>query len=293
VPSFRENTCDKDLFSVSFVIPVYNRKFLLLRSIESLISFSQCFAIEIVIVNDASTDGLCEAYLKENLTPELLPFVRYITLPINMGVTFAKNLGAFNANYYWLVFLDSDDTLLGSFCAQFLHLLKKGLDVDGFFFRCISLKSENLIGSIIPSHFLCFDELIGYSTHGECLPVISRQTFVLYPYDHSLRGCEGWAYLTMLASGKKLWLSDLVARKYDDVSNERLSNLSNRARRAHLISFYYLRSFFLSWKTLNYPSFVLVLKSIFNLFLYFSFCLYDLSFRLIYVFARSLSSLRS
>lgn len=86
----------------SVIIPVYNRKEMLKKALQSV--FAQTFRdYEIIIVDDGSDDGTEEiiesplrsiVYLKQN----------------NSGVSAARNLGIKNSSSPYIALLDSDDT---------------------------------------------------------------------------------------------------------------------------------------------------------------------------------------
>ncbi len=89
-------------FSISVIIPVYNRSTLIERALESI--YKQTFSVmEIIVVNDGSTDGL------EALINEAHPQVTLLNQP-NQGVSAARNAGIRAANGNWIALLDSDDS---------------------------------------------------------------------------------------------------------------------------------------------------------------------------------------
>ncbi len=88
---------------VSVVIPTYNRKDLILRSVRS-VEEQDYKNIEIIVVDDGSTDGTYKLF--ENYPDER---VRYIRYEENKGACYARNLGADNAKGEYIAFQDSDD----------------------------------------------------------------------------------------------------------------------------------------------------------------------------------------
>lgn len=87
--------------SVSVVIPVYNRKPVICRAVES--ALRQTFKPdEIILVDDGSTDGTTE------IITQLYPSVRCISIK-HSGVSAARNCGIHAAAGEWIAFLDSDD----------------------------------------------------------------------------------------------------------------------------------------------------------------------------------------
>ena len=88
-------------FSISVVIPTFNRLNYLERAIKSVLN--QTIDVnEIIIVDDGSNDGTSE-FINSNY-----PDLKYIFQP-NRGVSAARNVGIAAAQSNWIAFLDSDD----------------------------------------------------------------------------------------------------------------------------------------------------------------------------------------
>ena len=91
---------------VSIIVPVYNTAEYVEECIQSILS--QTYKnIELILVNDGSTDGsgeVCKKY-------EHLPNVQYIEQE-NCGVTAARKRGVEKAHGEWIMFVDSDDLLI-------------------------------------------------------------------------------------------------------------------------------------------------------------------------------------
>jgi len=87
---------------VSVIIPVFNRKKLLVRAIESVLK--QSFKdFELFVVDDGSDDGTQDLpILKESK-------ITFIRLKENRGVSKARNIGVKKSSGEWIAFLDSDD----------------------------------------------------------------------------------------------------------------------------------------------------------------------------------------
>lgn len=106
---------------VSIIVPVYNTAEYVEECIQSILSQSYK-NIELILVNDGSTDGsgeICKKY-------ENQPNVQYIEKE-NAGVVEARKHGVEEARGEWIMFVDSDDYLLND-CV--LELLSVSEDVD-------------------------------------------------------------------------------------------------------------------------------------------------------------------
>lgn len=91
---------------ISVIIPVYNVKKYLKDCLESVIHQS-CSNIEIICVNDGSTDGSAEI-LREYQNRDAR--IQVVTQE-NRGLSEARNAGIKHANGEYICFLDSDDML--------------------------------------------------------------------------------------------------------------------------------------------------------------------------------------
>lgn len=92
------------MLEFSVVIPVYNRKKIVRRAIESVINQTHP-AREIFVVDDGSTDGTAEEL--ELDYPETT-----VLKQANSGVSTARNRGITASRADWISFLDSDDEWL-------------------------------------------------------------------------------------------------------------------------------------------------------------------------------------
>ncbi len=97
---------------ISIVIPTYNHGKHLLRTINSVItqeSLKQSYDIEIIIVDDASTDNT-EEIIKEIIKNNKDIVIKYIKHKNNLGVDAPVNTGILKAIGDYICVLDADDT---------------------------------------------------------------------------------------------------------------------------------------------------------------------------------------
>lgn len=95
-------------FSVSVVIPTYNRARFLPFAVERALS-QTLPPLEVIVVDDVSTDDT-PALMRSRYGAE--PKVRYLRLEENQGPHFARQYGAQHGSGEFLAFLDSDDVWL-------------------------------------------------------------------------------------------------------------------------------------------------------------------------------------
>jgi len=87
---------------LSIIIGNYNTKAILQKTIRSIIKYNKQILFEIIVVDDASTDGSVE-YLKQHF-----PDVRIFVNKTNLGYSKSYNIGTKNARGPYILHLNSD-----------------------------------------------------------------------------------------------------------------------------------------------------------------------------------------
>lgn len=105
----------KYLPEVAVIIPTYNRRHSLSRAVDSVLAQSYQGELEIVVVDDGSTDGTAEFLL--STYPQIT-----LVQQENKGVSSARNYGLNKVNSEWIALLDSDDEWLP---AKLVNQLKR------------------------------------------------------------------------------------------------------------------------------------------------------------------------
>lgn len=95
---------DKYEISVSVIVPVFNVEKYLSRCLDSIIS-QTLRNIEIIIVNDGSTDNSLEIAKLYSKSDKRIKIIS----KDNEGLSSARNIGIDNANGKYITFVDSDD----------------------------------------------------------------------------------------------------------------------------------------------------------------------------------------
>src|SRR4051812_21275218 len=90
--------------SCAFIIPIFNEEKSIQPTLQALRSISQLFptySIEIICVNDGSSDGTAEVLAQES-------GITVLTHPVNMGYGAALKTGLNYSNKDWALIIDSD-----------------------------------------------------------------------------------------------------------------------------------------------------------------------------------------
>jgi len=115
--------------NISVIIPLYNSKDTIKSAIESVLNQTYKEEIEIIVINDGSSDG-CERIVENMIfNNQTNRTIKLISKP-NGGVSSARNTGIKEASGEYLAFLDSDD----EWHPQKLEIISKFLEDDSIKF---------------------------------------------------------------------------------------------------------------------------------------------------------------
>jgi glycosyltransferase involved in cell wall biosynthesis len=131
---------------VSVIIPLYNKKNSIVKTLLSVINQS-VKPLEIIVVNDGSTDG------SEILVEDMGNYLIKLIHQRNQGVSAARNKGIENAKGDWISFLDADDIWFYNFLETGLFLYNEfpGIQViaSSYLFQDIHGSRKQAIGNKI------------------------------------------------------------------------------------------------------------------------------------------------
>lgn len=136
---------------VSIYITTFNRRLLLERALNSVLC--QTYTnIEILIIDDASTDGTKE-HIDKNYDDSR---IQYFLLPENKGACHARNIGINHAKGKFITGLDSDDTF------ETWHIYTLVLQFnDARSFICTTYSNSQDTSGIYSSDDLIWDNIAG------------------------------------------------------------------------------------------------------------------------------------
>lgn len=214
----------------SAVMPLYNKAPHVKRSISSVLE--QTFQdFELIVINDASTDGSLEEAEKFS-DPRILIYHRESPGP---GGYAARNLGIEKAHAEWLAFLDADDKWYPAHLEKMKDLT--GLYPDIYFLSCgwqnykNNRLQENAYFRANKSrgpHIISLEEYLIHSMKNRrpvnsstaCIKKTSPAASALFPAGQVTRGGDLHAWLRLMCLHKKMaWSSHTGAVSFRDSVN--------------------------------------------------------------------------
>lgn len=253
----------------SIVTPVFNRKDQVLISLRSSFRFIRECGVpgEVVVIDDASTDGSCEGVC-EAFPQELIQgILKVVHLPLNLGVTAAKQEGVREAKGDWLLFMDSDDSFRKGCGGEVARVLFNAqLESPVVFFRCVEYGSEKLVGEPLDRPIeMSLRDFLRNGTPGECLPVVRRHALLEIPYEVDLRGFEFLTYARIVKYYGPARVEPFVVRIYStEVDGDRLSTRQAVRRRGCQLMRGYIRMLAGFWKELGVSIFSIMMRILYH-----------------------------
>ena len=124
---------------LSLILPAYNAEAYLTETLDSIFSQETPFRVEVIVVNDGSTDGTL-ALLQDYKN-------RYNNLTVitteNGGPSNARNVGIQAATGEYLMFVDSDDSLQSGALARLGEMVRQSAaDLLIFGFQICNLQLQ-------------------------------------------------------------------------------------------------------------------------------------------------------
>ena len=219
---------------VSVVIPTYNRAELLKEAINSVLSqegLDEDFAIEVIVVDDASVDATSEIVIQ-------YPQVKYIRLAKNSGVSCALNAGIKASAGKYVAFLDDDDLFLSCRLKSHIPFMEAHPEL-GVVYSQFRIEAEGQsylypLTSDAPSGFVFREFLMKAIMFKQFSTIRMDAFFKAGLFDESLRSMEDYDMFLRLAfhvpfqfipgvvavyrfSSKGLWFTETVKGDYIEI----------------------------------------------------------------------------
>ena len=124
--SYRYSTtiCDRKWhdarYDLTVIIPCYNGGRYVAQSIESVVDQSKKYSVQVVVINDGSTDNSLEVISSFSSHDNLV-----VISQENQGLSKSRNVGMDNSEGEYLLFLDADDYLINGAIDKLLDAIKK------------------------------------------------------------------------------------------------------------------------------------------------------------------------
>jgi len=116
---------------ISFIVPVYNTGSYIKRCLDSIVGQTIKEEIEIIVINDGSTDNseeLIKEYISKNNSKEI---IKYYSKE-NTGIAQTRNYGLEKATGEYILFVDSDDHIEKDTIEKLKPYLDKKIDMIKF-----------------------------------------------------------------------------------------------------------------------------------------------------------------
>lgn len=141
--------------TVSVIVPVYNMEKQIERCLNSLIKQTLFEKLEIIIVNDGSTDKSKEIIQKfKKQYPEKIVYIE----KENSGLSEARNFGVKQATGEYLSFIDADDYVKENLYKNLEKYMEQKIDVIKFKMQIVKENGEEICKATGPTFGVCTGE---------------------------------------------------------------------------------------------------------------------------------------
>lgn len=158
---------------VSFVTASYNYQDYIKETIESVINQTY-HNWELIIVDDGSKDNSVNVIQEYSKKDNRIKLYQHDN-GVNKGLSETIQLGIEKANGEWLVFLESDDTIVPEYLEEKLNIIKKYHQID-FIFNDLDMFGENKIIKYYEKYFIKQKKILAKNTNPSNLLKVSQKT---------------------------------------------------------------------------------------------------------------------
>lgn len=223
----------KPFFSI--VIPVYNRRNFIVRTIDSVLN--QTFLnFEIIVVDDGSTDNSKELILNKYSNESRIKY--FFKLNEERGA--ARNFGFKLATGTFVVFLDSDDIYLNNHLQVLYNYVSKLSNINfiatKFDFLCNGVLKKSELSNL-QEGFYTVDLLLKGNPFACNFAVRkSNANLKLFNEDREYSCVEDWIFLIDNLVNDKIFLADFSTVIMDDHDQRSMRGMQDKIIRARLLS---------------------------------------------------------
>lgn len=234
---------------VSVIIPTYNRRNIIGRSIESILN--QTYANkEIIVVDDASTDGT-----KEYIMSQYGNAVIYVKNHGKKGPSGARNYGVQIAKGKFIAFQDSDDEWEASKLERQMEILLSHEEIKMVYCEIARYDGNTFLGTL-PSPELPIEQKQGNLFSYLLLnPLISTQTMLMHKeaflqvggFNETLQALEDYEFSIRFANNYSIgFATDTFVKAYNSADS-----VNMRWKEMISTQTYILQKWFPEFETLN------------------------------------------
>jgi hypothetical protein len=216
--------------TVDIIIPVYNRAAMVREAIESALNATPDVPVDIIVVDDASTDGTWDSLCAYDD-----PRIRCVRMESNAGQSAARNRGLDLARGTYVKFLDSDDVLVpGHLLTEVQALQATGAEiaVSGWYSKS---HGKTMMFAAPVFHSIVDDVLAGLAVPTSAGLYVRRSD---WRWDPTLRTLDDWDFFCQAALGaNRIVTVDQPAYTLRDHGGPRVTNYTmlTNARAHHRI----------------------------------------------------------
>lgn len=125
--------------SFSVIVPVYNVKSYLCDCLDSILKAAEGYDVEIVCVDDGSTDGSGEILDRYSANDSRVKVLRQL----NSGEGAARNSGVEASSGTWMIFVDADDMVRRSLFSTISGMMRRSPEADLIGYRSMGGSCNN------------------------------------------------------------------------------------------------------------------------------------------------------
>ena len=214
-----EEVDEKPLISV--IMPVYNRKDVVMKAIDSVLA--QTYEnFELVVVDDASTDGTTELLKKINHDK-----VKVVFHEKNKYASGARNTGLKNSTGEYIAYLDSDNLLDERYLAATVGAFLELPDAGGLY--SAQYRYETYDSKPFAVQFGSFNKSLIHNHNFVDMNCFAHRRYVYEEvggFDETLKGADDWELILKISNNYKIYsVPFLLSKCYLGVVDNRVTDL--------------------------------------------------------------------